>query len=56
MPERGVAAHIEGQQAMPQLQDGGDDVDATHGMLISPALAAQRRGEITLTGGEGLVR
>ncbi|EBQ1484586.1 cobalt-precorrin-5B (C(1))-methyltransferase, partial [Salmonella enterica] len=45
--------HIEGQQAIAAIRkDGGDDVDATHGMLIFARVTLNDSGEITLTGGE----
>ncbi len=47
--------HIEGQQAIAAIRkDGGDDVDATHGMLIFARVTLNDSGEITLTGGEGI--
>lgn len=47
--------HIEGQQAIAAIRkDGGDDVDATHGMLIFARVTLNDSGEITLLGGEGL--
>ncbi|OTA20310.1 cobalt-precorrin-5B -methyltransferase [Xenorhabdus beddingii] len=48
---------IEGQQAMAAIRkDGGDDVDATHGMLIFARVALNDSGAITLDGGEGIGR
>jgi cobalt-precorrin-5B (C1)-methyltransferase len=47
--------HIEGQQAIAAIRkDGGDDVDATHGMLIFARVALNESGEIVLSGGEGV--
>ncbi|PWC13773.1 cobalt-precorrin-5B (C(1))-methyltransferase [Brenneria roseae subsp. americana] len=46
---------IEGQQATAAIRkDGGDDVDATHGMLIFARVILCDRGEIHITGGEGV--
>lgn len=46
---------IEGQQALAAIRkDGGDDIDATHGMLIFARVALNDSGEITLCGGEGV--
>lgn len=46
---------IEGQQAIAAIRkDGGDDIDATHGMLIFARVALNDSGEITLHGGEGV--
>jgi cobalt-precorrin-5B (C1)-methyltransferase len=53
VPERRVP-HVEGQQAIAAIRkDGGDDVDATHGMLILPG-DLNDAGEISLQGGEGI--
>lgn len=47
--------HVEGQQAIAAIRkDGGDDVDATHGMLIFARVTLDDSGEITLCGGEGI--
>ncbi|EMB4081195.1 cobalt-precorrin-5B (C(1))-methyltransferase [Klebsiella aerogenes] len=47
--------HIEGQQAIAAIRkEGGDDVDATHGMLIFARVTLNDSGEITLAGGEGV--
>lgn len=47
--------HIEGQQAIAAIRkDGGDDVDATHGMLIFARVTLNDSKEITLQGGEGV--
>ncbi|MBV8041990.1 cobalt-precorrin-5B (C(1))-methyltransferase CbiD [Pluralibacter sp.] len=47
--------HIEGQQAIAAIRkDGGDDVDATHGMLIFARVTLNDSGEIALLGGEGV--
>ena len=47
--------HIEGQQAIAAIRkDGGDDVDATHGMLIFARVTLDDSGEIALQGGEGV--
>ncbi|KAB8138122.1 cobalt-precorrin-5B (C(1))-methyltransferase, partial [Raoultella ornithinolytica] len=35
-------------------KDGGDDVDATHGMLIFARVTLNDSGEISLQGGEGI--
>lgn len=46
---------IEGQQAVAAIRkDGGDDVDATHGMLIFARVTLNDTGEIALRGGEGV--
>lgn len=46
---------IEGQQAVAAIRkDGGDDVDATHGMLIFARVTLNDSGEIVLRGGEGV--
>lgn len=47
--------HIEGAQALAAIRkDGGDDVDATHGMLIFARVTLNDSGEIVLRGGEGV--
>ncbi|QPR27371.1 cobalt-precorrin-5B (C(1))-methyltransferase [Edwardsiella hoshinae] len=47
--------HIEGQQAVAAIRkDGGDDVDATHGMLIFARVTLDGSGEIHLRGGQGI--
>lgn len=47
--------HIEGQQAIAAIRkDGGDDVDATHGMLIFARVTLDDSGVIALQGGEGV--
>lgn len=47
--------HVEGQQAIAAIRkDGGDDVDATHGMLIFARVTLTDDGEIALHGGEGV--
>ena len=47
--------HIEGQQAIAAIRkDGGDDVDATHGMLIFARVTLDDSGVIALQGGEGI--
>ncbi|MDU4434250.1 MAG: cobalt-precorrin-5B (C(1))-methyltransferase, partial [Pluralibacter gergoviae] len=47
--------HIEGQQAIAAIRkDGGDDVDATHGMLIFARVTLHEGGESVLKGGEGV--
>ena len=47
--------HIEGQQAIAAIRkDGGDDVDATHGMLIFARVTLNDSGAIVLAGGEGV--
>lgn len=47
--------HIEGQQGMAAIRkDGGDDVDATHGMLIFARVTLNDSGDIRLCGGEGV--
>ncbi|KLU16456.1 MULTISPECIES: cobalt-precorrin-5B (C(1))-methyltransferase CbiD [Xenorhabdus] len=48
---------IEGQQAVAAIRkDGGDDVDATHGMLIFARVCLNDSGVITLDGDEGIGR
>ncbi|WP_237387790.1 cobalt-precorrin-5B (C(1))-methyltransferase CbiD [Xenorhabdus sp. Sc-CR9] len=48
---------IEGQQAIAAIRkDGGDDVDATHGMLIFARVVLNDSGVITLDGREGIGR
>lgn len=47
--------HIEGQQAIAAIRkDGGDDVDATHGMLIFARVTLTEDDQIILRGGEGV--
>ncbi len=47
--------HIEGQQAIAAIRkDGGDDVDATHGMLIFARVTLTGGDQIVLRGGEGV--
>ena len=47
--------HVEGQQGIAAIRkDGGDDIDATHGMLIFARVTVNDSGEITLRGGEGV--
>ncbi|MEX3018471.1 cobalt-precorrin-5B (C(1))-methyltransferase CbiD [Kluyvera sp. STS39-E] len=47
--------HVEGQQGIAAIRkDGGDDIDATHGMLIFARVTLSDSGEITLRGGEGV--
>lgn len=47
--------HVEGQQGIAAIRkDGGDDIDATHGMLIFARVILTDSGEITLRGGEGV--
>ena len=47
--------HVAGQQAIAAIRkDGGDDVDATHGMLIFARVTLNECGAITLRGGEGI--
>ncbi|ACR69365.1 cobalt-precorrin-5B (C(1))-methyltransferase [Edwardsiella ictaluri] len=47
--------HIEGEQAIAAIRkDGGDDVDATHGMLIFARVTLNDSGAISLSGGEGI--
>lgn len=48
---------IEGQQASAAIRkDGGDDIDATHGMLIYARVSLNNSGDIRLEGGEGVGR
>ncbi|WP_340608352.1 cobalt-precorrin-5B (C(1))-methyltransferase CbiD [Xenorhabdus bharatensis] len=48
---------IEGDQAVAAIRkDGGDDVDATHGMLIFARVSLNNTGVITLDGGDGIGR
>lgn len=48
---------IEGRQACAAIRkDGGDDIDATHGMLIFAKVSLNSSGVITLDGGEGIGR
>ena len=47
--------HVEGQQGIAAIRkDGGDDIDATHGMLIFARVTVNDSGEIILRGGEGV--
>jgi len=47
--------HVEGQQGIAAIRkDGGDDIDATHGMLIFARVTLNDGGEIELRGGEGV--
>lgn len=47
--------HVEGLQGIAAIRkDGGDDIDATHGMLIFARVTVNDSGEITLRGGEGV--
>lgn len=46
---------IEGQRAVAAIRkDGGDDIDATHGMLIFAQVTLDDSGEIRIDGGEGI--
>ncbi|MDR0805902.1 MAG: cobalt-precorrin-5B (C(1))-methyltransferase CbiD [Enterobacteriaceae bacterium] len=48
---------IEGQQASAAIRkDGGDDIDATHGMLIYARVVLNDSGVIQIDGGEGIGR
>ncbi|SCM50910.1 cobalt-precorrin-5B (C(1))-methyltransferase CbiD [Hafnia alvei] len=48
---------IEGQQATAAIcTDGGDDIDATHDMLIYARVSLNNSGVITIDGGEGIGR
>ncbi len=48
---------VEGQQASAAIRkDGGDDIDATHGMLIYAKVQLNDSGIINLDGGEGVGR
>ena len=48
---------IEGQSATVAIRkDGGDDIDATHGMLIFARVSLNATGHITIDGGEGVGR
>jgi cobalt-precorrin-5B (C1)-methyltransferase len=38
------------------MKDGGDDIDATHGMLIYSAISKRNDGKIVIDGGEGIGR
>ncbi len=47
--------HVEGQLAVAAIRkDGGDDVDATHGMLIFARVTLTDDSAILLSGGEGV--
>ena len=47
----------EGEAAIASVaKDGGDDIDATHGLLITAAVERQEGSELTLRGGEGVGR
>lgn len=49
--------HIEGAQAVAAIRkDGGDDVDATHDMLIFARVTLNDSGVIDIDGGEGIGR
>lgn len=51
------APRLEGGTAFCSVtKDGGDDIDATHGLLITAAVTRQPGEEITLRGGEGVGR
>jgi cobalt-precorrin-5B (C1)-methyltransferase len=48
-------ASLESTQAVAAIRkDGGDDVDATHGMLIYAQVIVTDGGEIEITGGDGV--
>lgn len=47
--------HIEGNLAVAAIRkDGGDDIDATHGMLIFARVTLSADGVISLRGGQGI--
>lgn len=47
--------HVEGQLAVAAIRkDGGDDVDATHGMLIFARVTLTDDNAIVISGGEGI--
>ena len=51
------APRLEGGTAFCSVtKDGGDDIDATHGLSITAAVTRQPGEEITLRGGEGVGR
>lgn len=48
-------ASVQGDVATAAIEkDGGDDIDATHGMLIYAQVRLNDGGNITITGGEGV--